>query len=102
MGFATSNLSDIASPVCETPLALTSTRTLITVNAPKKTIEIHNAVANGVFVYYGDVTVTSSNGIPILPGETKIFASVENGFKVYLVCAAAETATVRLISYRGR
>lgn len=102
MGLAISALSDIASPVCETLISVTSTRQAITVTAPKKTIEFHNAVANAVSIYYGDVTVTSSNGIPILPGETKIFAAVENGFKVYLVCAAGETATCRYISYRGR
>jgi hypothetical protein len=106
MGFATSILSDIGSPIIETALAITATRQAITVLAPKKTIEIHNAVANAVSVYYGDVTVTgtagAAPGIPILPGETKIFASVENGFKVYLVCNTAETATCILVSYKGR
>jgi hypothetical protein len=74
--------------------------------APKKTIEIHNPVSFGVSVYYGDVTVTgtagAAPGIPILPGETKIFAAIENGFKVYLICNAGEVSTCVLISYKGR
>ena len=102
MGFATSTLSDIASPKCEALISVTGTRQVITVLAPVKTIELHNPVGSASFVYYGDATVTDSNGIPLIPGETKIYAAVENGFKVYVVCAAGETATCRLISYRGR
>lgn len=102
MGFATSTLSDIAKPVCDGIVAVSSIRTAVTVLAPKKTIEIHNPVASGVFVYYGDVTVDDTIGIPLVPGETKIFAAVENGFKVYLVCSAGETANCRVISYKGR
>jgi hypothetical protein len=102
MGFATSVLSDISSPICETVLAITDARQVINVIAPKKTIELHNPIGSNIFIYYGDITVTSANGIPILPGETKIFAAVENGFKIYLVCATGEIANCRYISYRGR
>lgn len=102
MGFASSTLSDIASPVCESNVSVTSTAILVTVLAPKKTIEIFNA-DNSNNIYYGDATVDGTSlGIPIVPGETRTFAAVENGFKIYLVCLAGQTATARVISYKGR
>lgn len=102
MGFATSNLSDIASPIIETNVSVTSTAQVVTIAAPKKTMEIYNA-GSSYSIYYGDSTVDGdTKGIPILPGETKVWAAVENGFKVYLVCKAGETSTARIISYKGR
>lgn len=102
MGFAVSSLSDISSPIIETNVSVTSTRALTTIAAPKKTIEIHNA-GTTYSIYYGDVTVDgTNNGIPIVPGETKVFAAVENGFKIYLVCKAGESSTARIITYKGR
>lgn len=95
------NLSDIGSPTLETAVAVTETAQLITVLGPKKTMEVYNADPSNL-VFYGDLNVTSANGIPILPGETKTWASVENGFKIYFVCAAGKTATLRRITYRGR
>ena len=103
MGFAISQVSDIASPIIETNISVTTTRTLITVNAPKKTIEIYNDTDSAGNIYYGDVTVDGdTTGIAIVPGETKIFAAVENGFKIYLVTKTGETATARIITYKGR
>ncbi len=101
MGYAISSLSDISSPKCETNVSVTNTAELVTLLAPKKTIEIYNSGSSSI--YYGDSTVDGDNlGIPIIPGETKIFSAVENGFSVYLVCATGESSTARLITYKGR
>lgn len=102
MGFAVSTLSDISSPEISPTLSVTATRQLITMLAPYKTIEICNVDASNN-IYYGDVTVNGDTlGIPIVPGETKVFSAVENGFKIYLVCATGQTATARVMKYKGR
>lgn len=103
MGFASSILSDISSPKNEPLILVTDVEQAITVLAPVKTIELHNQVQNGVNVYYGGPSLgAGATGIPILPGETKIFSAVENGFKVWVVCEGGNTAICRIVSYRGR
>ena len=80
-----------------TEVSVTDTATQITPTAGYRTLEIHNSGSN--VIYYGGSGVTSSNGIPIYPKQTKVYANVKDTFSVYLVAAAGANSTARIVEY---
>ena len=100
MAFGTSTLSDIGNPEHQSALSISDTEQGYTLPAKYKTLEIYNADPANL-IYYGAAGVASSTGIPIFPGQSKVFHGVNHGFTVHLVCATGKTATAQLVIYKG-
>jgi len=80
-----------------TAIAVTSTAQEITITAGKTTIEIQNSGTK--IVYIGGTGVASTTGILLFPNQSKLFSNVKDSFSIYVVCAAAETSTLRVVEY---
>ena len=80
-------------------VTVSSTAQEITLTAGYKSIEVVPAPDEVLYIYYGGVGVTSSNGG--LLGAGKIWNNCLPGLSVYLVADGAETPKVRITEYRG-
>ena len=76
---------------------INSTREEITITAGNRTIELHNSGTKKI--YYGGSGVDENDGIPLLPSQTKPFGNVQDSFSVWVVCAAGESSTLRVVEY---
>ena len=77
-----------------TPISVTATAQLIPSSAWRNSMKMVNKGAN--VVYYGfDSTVTSTDGIEIAVNGAEGL-SVGSGVGVWVVCAAAQTSTLRV------
>ena len=90
-------IAEIGAMTIRTPLTITSTSQEIIITAGKNAIEIQNTGAKNIYI--GGSDVTSTNGIIIIPYESKIFSKVKPTFEFYAVCAALETSTLRVGEY---
>lgn len=80
-----------------TAISVTSTAQEITMTVGKRTIEIQNTGTK--IIYIGGSGVTSSNGIQLFPNQSRIFANVKDTFSIFIVTAATETSTLRVLEY---
>ena len=97
---ATGNITDIHNVgACSHRTAVTVTEEAqqITITASKNTIEFINTGTNTI--YYGGSGVNSTNGFPIYRRVSKSWSSVKSSFSIYVVCAAGETSTLRIVEY---
>lgn len=84
------------SPVCATPLAVTSTAaayTLVTGNS----LIVQNVGAK--MVYFGGSAVTSTNGIRLTPTQGWEFKGCKAGFKIFFATNGADTSTVNICEF---
>ncbi len=99
MSFAVSTINDIGSPQHRVAVvAVDDVGVTLTLTTGYKTMEIWNSSLT-ITVYYGATGVTSSLGIPVVPEALKTFHGCQNGFKVRFICAAGETANLRVCEY---
>ena len=87
----------LVSPAHKSATAVDDSGTSITITAGKKHLLIQNTGSSAV--YFGGTGVTSTTGYKLLPMGAYVFSNVESGFKVYLICDAAETTTVRGVEF---
>jgi len=73
------------------------TASSISVTSTVRCVEIYN-MSSGI-VYYGGSDVTSFTGIPIPISDLKIFNNIKSTFNIYVVCAAGQTAELRIVEY---
>lgn len=87
----------LGSPDHITAIAVTAVATSHTITAGYKHLYLINTGSKTV--YWGGSGVDSTDGIPINPYGGWWFFNVTSGFKVYLVCAAAESSTIRGVEF---
>lgn len=80
-----------------TPVVVTAVAQEITISTSKRSIEIQNE--GDEIIYFGGAGVTSTSGIMLFPRNSKGFTNVQDTFSIYVVCAAALTATLRIVEY---
>lgn len=97
----TSMVQDVGNASHRSAITVTDTAQAVVMGIGKKTIEIHNSISTSVMLYYGGAGVSSSTGIAITPGETKIFHAAMNRFTIYLVTGTGDSANVRIVEYEG-
>jgi hypothetical protein len=90
---------DVGSPTNQRVVTVTSTAQKITLTGARfKTMEWYNADPTNK-IYFGDSTVTSANGMPLLAGDYRIFRGAQNAFSAWVVCSAGQTANLNIIEY---
>ncbi len=80
-----------------TAITVNSTPQEITLTAGVRTIEFFNSGTKKI--YYGGSGADDRDCIPIFPNQSKPFGNVQDNFSIYVVCATAETSTLRLVEY---
>jgi hypothetical protein len=88
----------LGNPIIVTPIIVTDTSQKLTV--PHGIIAVELCNMGNSDCYFGDINVTSANGIPIFSaGVSKIWEGIPSNFQVWLVCTTGQTTTLRRVNY---
>jgi len=91
-------VNDVGAASNRTPITVTATEQQLTIGTGKRTMELHNT--GNKTVYYGGTGVDDTSGGRMFAGDPpKIFSNVKSDFGIYLITAATETSTVRIVEY---
>ena len=95
----TTTVNEVGAASHRTAVTVDSTAQEITMTAGKRSIELQNTGDKNI--YYGGSGVDSTKGIIIYPTQTKTYSNVKDdaSFSLYVVCAALETSTLRIVEY---
>lgn len=92
-----STVQNIGAVSHRTAITVNSTPQQILIGAGKRTMEL--LVVGDNDIYFGSITVNSTNGFPIYSGNGKIWANVKDDFSIWLVTANPLTSEVRIAEY---
>ena len=88
----------LGDPKQDTPLTITDVAQVLILPHGIISLEFQNTGSKDC--YYGASDVTSANGgIIYSGGDRKTFENLPSNWKVYLICAAGLSTTLRVIKY---
>ena len=87
---------EIRNPSQQDPVTVTSVATQITASTNKRILYLTNTGVNDCFL--GDTNVTSSNGTPLLAGESFVFDNIKDLFTVFAITSDNDT-TLRILEF---